>query len=61
MKIKKFDKNFTYIKRWVPEYETENYVSTMIDHKIARERCLEVYKKFSTNEKRTISFTKSIV
>ena len=43
--IKKFDKNFTYIKRWVPEYETENYVSTMIDHKIARERCLEVYKK----------------
>ena len=43
--IKKFDKNFIYIKRWVPEYETENYVSTMIDHKIARERCLEVYKK----------------
>ena len=43
--IKKFDKNFIYIKRWVPEFETENYVGTIVDHKFARERCLEVYKK----------------
>ena len=43
--IKKFDKNFIYIKRWVPEFETENYVGTIVDHKLARERCLEVYKK----------------
>ena len=32
----------------------------MIDHKIARERCQKFIKKLSTNEKRTISFTKSM-
>jgi len=41
----KFDKDYKYIKKWVPEFETENYVSMIIDHKMARERCLKTYKK----------------
>jgi deoxyribodipyrimidine photo-lyase len=42
---KKFDPDFTYIKKWVPEFETDAYPKPMIDHKFARIRVLEVYKK----------------
>jgi len=41
----KFDKQFTYIKKWVPEYGTQSYISPIIDHKFARERVLERYKQ----------------
>jgi deoxyribodipyrimidine photo-lyase len=41
----KFDKDKKYIKRWVPEYGTGEYPQPIVDHKDARERCLEVYKK----------------
>ena len=41
----KFDAQFTYVKRWVPEYGTSKYSKPMVEHKFARERCLEVYKK----------------
>ncbi len=40
----KFDKEFTYIKKWIPEYGTSNYPEPIVDHKIARERCLAAYK-----------------
>ena len=40
----KFDKKMEYIKKWVPEYGTENYVDRIVNHKEARERCLAVYK-----------------
>lgn len=43
--LKKFDKNLEYIKKWVPEYGTEKYPEPIVDHKFARERALEVYKK----------------
>ncbi len=42
---KKFDEDFTYIKRWVPEYGTDAYGPPIVDHKMARERCLRVYKE----------------
>jgi len=42
--VKKFDKEHTYIKKWVPEYQSLNYPSPMVDHKMARLRCLETYK-----------------
>lgn len=42
---KKFDKELKYIKKWVPEFGTENYPKPMVDHKMARERCLQVYKE----------------
>jgi deoxyribodipyrimidine photo-lyase len=40
----KFDPELKYVKRWVPEYGTSAYPKPMVDHKVARERCLEVYK-----------------
>lgn len=42
--IDKFDKEKNYIKKWIKEYGTENYPKKMVDHKEARERCLETYK-----------------
>lgn len=42
--IKKFDKDLEYIKQWVPEFQELTYPKPMVDHKAARERCLEVYK-----------------
>jgi len=43
--IKKFDKDHRYIKKWIPEYNKENYPSPMVEHKFARERALHVYKQ----------------
>lgn len=43
--ITKFDKNHKYIRQWVPEYQSADYPEPMVDHKEARERCLETYKK----------------
>jgi len=43
--IKKFDKDLTYIKKWVPEINTPHYPAPIVDHKEARERCLERYKE----------------
>ena len=40
----KFDKDFKYIKKWVPEYDTDAYCEPIVDHKLARLRCLETYK-----------------
>lgn len=41
----KFDKNLKYIKKWVPEYGTDKYPEPIVEHKSARERALETYKK----------------
>jgi len=42
----RFDPNFEYIARWVPEYNTETYKSiNKIDLSSAKERCLIAYKK----------------
>lgn len=42
--IEKFDKQHDYIKKWIPEFGTENYPEKIVDHKEARDRCLRVYK-----------------
>jgi deoxyribodipyrimidine photo-lyase len=44
LQTEKFDKNFEYIKKWVPEFGTQQYVKPMVDHAFARNRCLETYK-----------------
>ena len=46
--VKKFDKKHEYIKKWVPEYQTENYPTPIVEHKAARERCLTTYKEALT-------------
>ena len=42
---KKFDKEKVYIKKWISEYETTKYPQEIVNHKLARERCLKAYKK----------------
>jgi len=42
--IKKFDKDYTYIKKWIPQLNELTYPSPIVDHKEARERCFKVYK-----------------
>lgn len=44
--VKKFDKDLAYIKKWVPEFSDPfKYPKPIVDHKMARERCLAVYKE----------------
>ncbi len=42
--IDKFDPKLLYIKKWIPELNEPNYPLPMVDHKFARERCLNAYK-----------------
>jgi deoxyribodipyrimidine photo-lyase len=42
--LKKFDKDLTYVKRWVPEFGTIQYARPMVNHEMARNRALEAYK-----------------
>jgi deoxyribodipyrimidine photo-lyase len=39
----KFDPDFIYIKRWIPGFQT-NYISPIVDHAMARQKALEVFK-----------------
>lgn len=41
---KKFDKDLSYIKKWIPELNSFDYPAPMVDHKLARERALKAYK-----------------
>lgn len=41
----KFDKDLTYIRKWVPEFESLNYPRPMVEHTFARERALKTYKE----------------
>ena len=43
--VEKFDKQKEYINKWVPELQELTYPTKMVDHKMARERCLKVYKE----------------
>ncbi len=43
---KKFDKDYKYVKEWVPEYGTPDYpAEPLVEHKWGRERALRVYKE----------------
>ena len=43
--LKKFDKSLTYTKKWVKDFDTLKYPNPIVDHKYARNRALEAYKK----------------
>ena len=45
LQTKKFDPNFDYIKKWVPEFQEFSYPKPIVDHEFARKRCLEVYSR----------------
>ncbi|MBK7937565.1 MAG: deoxyribodipyrimidine photo-lyase [Lewinellaceae bacterium] len=42
---KKFDPEYKYIRKWVPEFGTSAYPKPIVEHVFARQRCLETYKK----------------
>lgn len=43
--IERFDPEFEYVKKWVPEFGTHRYAKPMVEHKFARERALAAFKK----------------
>lgn len=45
LQTEKFDPNHIYIQKWVPEYKDKWYLKPLVDHKMARERAIEVYTK----------------
>lgn len=45
LQTKKFDPEFKYIRKWVPEFEEFTYPRPIIEHEKARERCLAAYSK----------------
>ena len=42
--IQKFDKGLEYLNKWVPDFQELTYPQPIVDHKMARERCLSTYK-----------------
>ncbi len=42
--IEKFDKQHQYINQWVTDLHELTYPTPIVEHKMARERCLRVYK-----------------
>ncbi len=45
LQTEKFDKQLQYIRHWVPELDSFDYPAPIVDHEMARRRCLEVYSK----------------
>ncbi|MBO6515442.1 MAG: deoxyribodipyrimidine photo-lyase [Bacteroidia bacterium] len=43
--LKKFDPEFRYIRKWVPEFGSNSYPKPMVDHKTARENAINTYKE----------------
>jgi deoxyribodipyrimidine photo-lyase len=44
LQTEKFDPKLEYIKKWVPELHTASYPTPMVDHALARDRVLNVFK-----------------
>lgn len=43
--LERFDKGLIYIRKWVKDFDELTYPKPIVDHKMARERCLVTYKK----------------
>lgn len=41
----KFDPNFEYIKRWIPNFDPSNYIEPIVPHDFARQRAISTYKE----------------
>ncbi|MCU0442445.1 MAG: DNA photolyase family protein [Bacteroidia bacterium] len=44
LQAQRFDKEGKYIKQWIPELLTPKYPKPIVEHTLARKRCVEVYK-----------------
>jgi len=45
LQTEKFDPELKYVRRWVPELESFDYPSPIVEHEMARKRALEAYAK----------------
>ena len=45
LQTQKFDPQLKYVRQWVPEFEEFTYPKPVVEHELARKRCLEVYGK----------------
>jgi deoxyribodipyrimidine photo-lyase len=43
LQTEKFDRKLEYIRHWVPEFGQPGYPPPIVQHELARKRCLEVY------------------
>ena len=43
LQTQKFDPDLKYIRKWIPELEELNYPQPIVNHEMARKRCLETY------------------
>lgn len=43
LQTKKFDPNFEYIEKWIPDVTTPNYPQPIVEHNFARARALKTY------------------
>lgn len=43
--MKKFDSEKSYVRKWIPEFGSPDYGEPMVEHKFARSRALETYRK----------------
>ena len=42
---KRFDAKGLFVREWIPELDTVDYPKPIVEHKMARERCLKAYKE----------------
>jgi deoxyribodipyrimidine photo-lyase len=45
LQTQKFDPKLLYIRKWIPELDELTYPLPIVEHDVARKRCLEVYGK----------------
>ncbi len=62
LQMQRFDPQLKYVKKWVPEFGTANYVQAMVVHEVARQRAIQTYKqglegKKGSNERQTLLFS----
>ena len=43
IQTEKFDKDLAYVRKWIPEFGTDEYPKPVVEHSVARERALKVY------------------
>lgn len=56
MQQQKFDPDFKYIKKWIPDFNNAA-IEKIVEHKFARERYLNVVKKVISINNITIAFS----
>ncbi len=54
LQLQRFDPRLNYVKQWVPELGTANYVQPVIVHEVARDRALATYKAALSGAKASI-------